>query len=144
MRRGEGALDNGSALSRFAQIRSHNQTRVGLVSSPGFFTWFLHLVSSPRSPGLFTWFLHLGKDGRKFVLHENDQKYFCTSGPAVCEIFVSLRMITYEGLAELTQCPLEGRLSVVCGRYELSLRICTGRGFTVTIVTPAAWSLHNY
>ena len=30
-----GALDNVSALSHFAQIRSRNQTRVGLVSSPG-------------------------------------------------------------------------------------------------------------
>ena len=121
MRRREGALDNGSALSRFAQIRSRNQTRVGLVSSPG-------------SPGFFTWEKPAGNlCGMKMPKN--------TFAPAVqqCEIFFSPRMIACEGLTELTQCPLEGRLSVVCGRYELSLRICTGRGFTVTIVIPAAW-----
>ena len=123
--------------------------KLGLATKPGW-AWFLHLVrlisspgslvsspgtlvSSPGSPGFFTW----EKPAGNLCCMKMPKNTFA---PAVqqCEIFFSPRMIACEGLTELTQCPLEGRLSVVCGRYELSLRICTGRGFAVTIVTPAA------
>ena len=58
-----------------------------------------------------------------------------------------LGMITHERLGQLTPAALmKGGIAGVClGRYELSLRICTGRGFTATLaLIIVARCLHMY